>query len=223
MAIWLVRHGETEWSISGQHTGSTDIALTPEGQLQAVAIGKLLAGRRFDHVFASPLLRARETGRLAGFGDRIRVHEGLLEVDYGEFEGMTTRQIWKTHPGWELFRDGCPGGETPEQMAKRVDGVIDELRELGGNILLFGHGHCFRSVDPVRHEPAAGRRDDLDPLGRSGRSGARAVEPPGPASRGGRGRHRHRDRSHGPLVTRARMPPWDACSHSSPSSRPGSS
>jgi probable phosphoglycerate mutase len=111
-----------------------------------VAIGKLLAGRRFDHVFASPMLRARETGRLAGFGDRIRVHEGLLEYDYGEFEGLTTRQIWETHPGWELFRDGCPGGETPEQMAKRVDGVIDELRELGGNILLFGHGHCFRST-----------------------------------------------------------------------------
>ena len=146
MAIWLVRHGETEWSISGQHTGSTDIALTPEGQRQAVAIGKLLAGRRFDHVFASPMLRARETGRLAGFGDRMRVHEGLLEVDYGEFEGLTTRQIWETHPGWELFRDGCPRGETPEQMAKRVDGVLDELRELGGNILLFGHGHCFRSV-----------------------------------------------------------------------------
>jgi broad specificity phosphatase PhoE len=146
MAIWLVRHGETEWSISGQHTGSTDIALTPEGQLQAVAIGKLLAGRRFDHVFASPMLRARETGRLAGFGDRFRVHEGLLEYDYGEFEGLTTRQIWETHPGWELFRDGCPGGETPEQMAKRVDGVIDELRELGGNVLVFGHGHCFRSI-----------------------------------------------------------------------------
>ena len=146
MAIWLVRHGETEWSISGQHTGSTDITLTPEGQLQAVAIGKLLAGRRFDHVFASPMLRARETGRLAGFGDRIRVHEGLLEYDYGEFEGLTTRQIRETHPRWELFRDGCPGGETPEEMAKRVDGVIDELRQLGGNILLFGHGHCFRSV-----------------------------------------------------------------------------
>jgi probable phosphoglycerate mutase len=146
MAIWVVRHGETEWSISGQHTGSTDIALTPEGQLQAVAIGKALAGRRFDHVFASPMLRARETGRLAGFGDRIRVHEGLLEYDYGEFEGLTTQQIWETHPSWELFRDGCPGGETPEQMAKRVDGVLDELRELGGNILLFGHGHCFRSV-----------------------------------------------------------------------------
>jgi probable phosphoglycerate mutase len=130
----------------GTHTGSTDLALTPEGQLQAVAIGKLLAGRRFDHVFASPMLRARETGRVAGLGDRIRVHEGLLEYDYGEFEGLTTQQIREIHPGWELFRDGCLGGETPEQMAKRIDGVIDELRELGCNILLFGHGHCFRSV-----------------------------------------------------------------------------
>jgi len=83
MAIWLVRHGETEWTISGQHTGSTDIALTPEGRLQAVAIGKLLAGRRFDHVYASPMLRAQETGRLAGFGDRIHVNEALLEFDYG--------------------------------------------------------------------------------------------------------------------------------------------
>jgi broad specificity phosphatase PhoE len=146
MAIWLVRHGDTEWSISGQHTGSTDIALTSEGRLQAVAIGKLLAGRRFDHVFASPKLRAQETGRLAGFGDRLGVHEGLLEFDYGEFEGLTTEQIWRTHPDWELFRDGCPGGETPEQMAKRVDALIEELRELGGNTLLFGHGHCFRSV-----------------------------------------------------------------------------
>jgi probable phosphoglycerate mutase len=146
MAMWLVRHGETEWSISGQHTGSTDLALTSEGQLQAVAIGKLLAGRRFDHVFTSPMLRARETGRLAGFGDRIRVREGLLEVDYCEYEGLTTQQVQEIHPGWELFRDGCPGGETPEQMAKRADGVINEVRELGGNILLFGHGHCFRSV-----------------------------------------------------------------------------
>jgi probable phosphoglycerate mutase len=146
MAIWLVRHGETEWSISGQHTGSTDIALTPEGQLQAVAIGKLLAGRRFEHVFASPMLRAQETGRLAGFADRMRVHEGLLEYDYGEFEGLTTSQIRATHPDWELFRDGCPGGETPEQMAKRVDALLEELRELDGHVLLFGHGHCFRTV-----------------------------------------------------------------------------
>jgi broad specificity phosphatase PhoE len=146
MAIWLVRHGETEWSISGQHTGSTDIPLAPQGRLQATAIGKLLAGRRFDHVFSSPMLRAQDTARLAGFGDRIRVHEGLLEYDYGELEGLTTGQIWATHPGWRLFRDGCPGGETPEQMAKRVDALIDELRELGANSLLFGHGHCLRSL-----------------------------------------------------------------------------
>ena len=146
MAIWLVRHGETEWSISGQHTGSTDIPLTPEGRLQATAIGKLLTGRRFEHVFSSPMLRARETARLAGFGDRIHVHEGLIEYDYGEFEGLTTGQIWATHPGWQLFRDGCPGGETPEQIAKRVDALIEELRELGGNSLLFGHGHCLRSL-----------------------------------------------------------------------------
>jgi probable phosphoglycerate mutase len=146
MAIWMVRHGETEWSISGQHTGSTDIPLTPEGRLQATAIGKLLAGRRFDHVFSSPMLRARETARLAGFGDRVRLHEGLLEYDYGELEGLTTKQIRAIHPGWRLFRDGCPGGETPEQMAERVDAVIEELRELGGNILLFGHGHCLRSL-----------------------------------------------------------------------------
>ena len=146
MAIWMVRHGETEWSISGQHTGSTDIPLTPEGGLQAAAIGKLLAGRRFDHVFSSPMLRARETARLAGFGDRISVHEGLLEYDYGEFEGLTTEQIWATHPRWQLFRDGCPGGETPEQVVKRVDALIEELRELGGHSLLFGHGHCFRSL-----------------------------------------------------------------------------
>src|SRR5918994_3797355 len=109
MAIWLVRHGETEWSISGQHTGNTDIALTPEGQLQAVAIGKLLAGRRFDHVFTSPMLRARETGRLAGFGDRIRVREGLLEVDYGEYEGMTTQQVQEIHPGGSCFEMGVLG------------------------------------------------------------------------------------------------------------------
>ena len=146
MAIWLVRHGETPWSISGQHTGSTDIPLTPQGRLQAVAIGRLLAGRSFEHVFTSPMLRARETARLAGFGDRIRVHEGLLEYDYGEFEGLTTRQIRAIHPGWQLFREGCPGGESPEQMAKRVDALIEELRELGGNSLLFGHGHCFRSL-----------------------------------------------------------------------------
>jgi broad specificity phosphatase PhoE len=146
MAIWLVRHGETEWSISGQHTGTTDIALTPEGELQAIAIGKLLAGRAFDHVFASPRTRALQTARLAGFGDRFVVSEGLREYDYGEFEGTTTKQIWETHPGWELFRDGCPAGETPDAMAERIDVFLAEIRALEGNVLLFGHGHCFRSI-----------------------------------------------------------------------------
>jgi probable phosphoglycerate mutase len=146
MAIWLVRHGETEWSISGQHTGTTDIALTPEGELQAVAIGKMLAGRAFDHVFASPMTRAQQTARLAGFGDRTVVTEGLREYDYGEFEGLTTKEIWATHPEWELFRDGCPGGEMPDAMAERVDAFLAEVRELQGNVLLFGHGHCFRSI-----------------------------------------------------------------------------
>jgi len=146
MTIWLVRHGETEWSLSGQHTGSTEIPLTTQGRLQAVAVGKLLTGRTFDHVFSSPMGRARETGVLAGFGDRIQVHEGLREYDYGEYEGLTTREIWERHLGWELFHDGCPGGESPEQMSKRVDALLEELRELEGNVLLFGHGHCFRSI-----------------------------------------------------------------------------
>ena len=146
MGIWLVRHGETEWSISGQHTGTTDISLTPEGRLQALAIGKLLAGRRFDRIFSSPMLRTQDTARLAGFGGRMLIHEGLLEYDYGGFEGLTTLQIRATHPGWELFRDGCPGGETPEQMARRADALIDELRGPGGSTLVFGHGHCLRAL-----------------------------------------------------------------------------
>lgn len=146
MAIWLVRHGETGWTLSGRHTGSTDIPLTQQGRLQAVAIGKLLAGRRFDHVFSSPMGRAVETGTLAGFGERIRMDERLCEFDYGEFEGKTTVEIWATHPGWEIFRDGCPGGETPDQMAERADALLGDLRELGGHVLLFGHGHCFRAI-----------------------------------------------------------------------------
>jgi probable phosphoglycerate mutase len=146
MTIWLVRHGETEWSLSGQHTGSSDIPLTAQGRLQAVAIGKLLAGRRFDHVYSSPMGRAVETGTLAGFGDRIQVTERLCEFDYGRFEGLTTVEIWATHPGWEIFRDGCPGGESPGRMSRRADAFLEELRRLEGNVLLFGHGHCFRAI-----------------------------------------------------------------------------
>jgi broad specificity phosphatase PhoE len=146
MTLWLVRHGETEWSLSGQHTGRTDIPLTAQGRLQAVAIGKLLTGRRFDHVFSSPMGRAVETGTLAGFGGRIQVTERLCEFDYGAFEALTTAEIWAEHPGWEIFRDGCPGGESPGQMSRRADALLEELRLLEGNVLLFGHGHCFRAL-----------------------------------------------------------------------------
>jgi broad specificity phosphatase PhoE len=146
MALWLVRHGETEWSLSGQHTGTTDIPLTPEGELQAKAIGHLLAGRRFHHVCSSPMARARRTAELAGFGDRAGASEALREYDYGDFEGRTTVEIWQKHPGWELFRDGCPSGESPEQMSARMDGLCEEIRTLESNVLLFGHGHCFRAL-----------------------------------------------------------------------------
>jgi probable phosphoglycerate mutase len=146
MSLWLVRHGETEWSISGQHTGTTDLPLTADGGLQAVAIGKLLAGRGFDRVLSSPRQRAMNTAKLAGFGDTVEVTESLAEVDYGEYEGLTTKEIWERAPGWELFRDGSPGGETPGQVAERVDAFLSEIALPGTNVQLFGHGHCFRSI-----------------------------------------------------------------------------
>jgi len=146
MALWLVRHGETEWSLSGRHTGSTDVPLTPEGEVQAKAIGHLLAGRRFDHVLSSPMARARRTAELAGFGDRVLASDALREVDYGGFEGRTTDEIWQIHPGWQLFRDGCPSGESPDQVAARVDRFRDQLSTLAGRVLLFGHGHCLRAL-----------------------------------------------------------------------------
>ena len=146
MAMWLARHGETEWTVSGRHTGSTDLALIREGELQAIALGKLLAGRSFAHVFASPMRRAQDTARLAGFGDRFEGLEDLREVDYGEYEGVTTAQIHDQDPGWELFRDGCPGGESPEQVTQRADRLLSHLRGLDGDVLLFGHGHTFRAT-----------------------------------------------------------------------------
>lgn len=146
MALWLIRHGETEWSLSGRHTGTTDIPITPEGELQARAIGHLLAKRRFDHVRSSPMARARRTAELAGFGDRAQASDALGEVDYGDFEGLTTAEIMQTDPGWELFRDGCPSGESPDQMRARMDRLCTEIRGFDGNVLLFGHGHCFRAL-----------------------------------------------------------------------------
>ncbi|HEX9375389.1 MAG TPA: histidine phosphatase family protein [Actinomycetota bacterium] len=143
--IWLARHGATEWSHSGQHTGSTDLPLLADGEEQARAMGPRLAPIGFSTVRSSPLRRARETARLAGFPE-AGITDLLREVDYGEYEGVTTRDIQKTRPQWELFRDGCPGGETPDQVAARMDQLLLDLADEPGPILLFGHGHCLRAL-----------------------------------------------------------------------------
>jgi broad specificity phosphatase PhoE len=143
--IYLARHGETGWSISGQHTGRTDVPLTPRGEINARQLGIRLAGVDFIQVFTSPLQRARRTCKLAGFGARAQVDADLAEVDYGRYEGRRTDEIRKEAPGWDLFRDGCPEGESVEAFAARVDRVVARLRDYReGNVLLFAHMHIFR-------------------------------------------------------------------------------
>ena len=142
--LWLVRHGETEWSLSGQHTGRTDIPLTNNGEQQAIRIGKTLEDHNFAAVLTSPLLRARETCRLAGFGENAKVEPNLSEWDYGDYEGKTTSDIRKSRRGWSLWKDGVPGGETIAQVAARAQAVIDEVASSSGDVLLFGHGHILR-------------------------------------------------------------------------------
>jgi len=147
VAAWevvLVRHGETEWSRSGRHTGVTDLPLTAEGRRQAEALPGRLAGRRFALVLSSPLSRALDTCRLAGLGDRVQPRDDLREWDYGEYEGETTAEIRRGRPGWYLFADGCPGGEDAASVGARVDRVIAEVRSVDGDVAVFGHGHCLR-------------------------------------------------------------------------------
>jgi probable phosphoglycerate mutase len=142
--LWLVRHGETEWSLSGQHTGSTDVPLTDNGRAQAKALGALLRGGSFARVWSSPKRRALDTCRLAGFGDRVETTDDLLEWDYGDYEGRRTVDIRKERPGWTLFADGVPDGETAAQVATRVDRVIAAAAGAGGDVALFAHGHVLR-------------------------------------------------------------------------------
>jgi broad specificity phosphatase PhoE len=142
--IYLVRHGETEWSLSGQHTGKTDIPLTAAGERGAQAAGRALAGLEFTLVLSSPLSRAVETCRLAGFGDRAQLRDDLVEWDYGDYDGRTTADIRKDRPGWALWRDGVPGGETAGQVGARADRVIAEAVAAGGRTLMFAHGHILR-------------------------------------------------------------------------------
>jgi probable phosphoglycerate mutase len=142
--IWLFRHGETEWSKSGQHTGRTDLPLIDEGRRRAEALGRNLAGRRFALVLSSPLVRALDTCRLAGYGDQVQLTDDLLEWDYGAYEGRRTADIRKERPGWLLWKDGVPGGETAAQVGARAQAVIERAVAADGDVALFSHGHILR-------------------------------------------------------------------------------
>ena len=164
MQIVLVRHGETEWSRSGQHTSRTDLPLIEEGRERAVALGPLLAKWEFSLVLTSPLRRARETCELAGYGDRAVVCEDLREWDYGEYEGLTTPQIRERDPSWNLWTDGCPGGEQPAEVGARADKVLERMSGAGGDAVAFAHGHILRVVTArwLQMEVAAGSRFALE-------------------------------------------------------------
>ena len=142
--VFLIRHGETEWSLSGQHTGSTDIPLTDHGEAAARLLAPVLAERDFSLVLCSPLQRARRTCELAGLGDQASIDPDLAEWNYGSYEGLTPATIHGQHPGWLVFRDGCPEGESPAEVGERVDRVISRVRQNGGRVALFAHGHVFR-------------------------------------------------------------------------------
>ena len=162
--VYLIRHGETEWSLSGQHTGSTDIPLTDHGEAVARLLAPVLADRNFSLVLCSPLQRARRTCELAGFADQARIEPDLVEWNYGAYEGITSAQIHAEAPGWQVFTDGCPDGESPEQVGQRVDRVLAQLRGAEGPALLFAHGHLLRVLVArwIDLPPSEGRRFLLD-------------------------------------------------------------
>jgi broad specificity phosphatase PhoE len=154
--VLLVRHGATEWSKNGRHTGRTDLPLLPEGETEArslrTKLPAIVDGEAPSLVLSSPLKRALDTCRLAGYGDRVQIEPDLLEWDYGDYEGRTTPDIQHERPGWELFRDGCPAGESPEEVAVRVGHLVERLRSdeaLDGPVLLFAHGHVLRMMAVV--------------------------------------------------------------------------
>jgi broad specificity phosphatase PhoE len=162
--VWVLRHGATEWSQNGRHTGRTDLPLLAEGRRQAEAVGQLLGGRRFALVLVSPLLRARETCRLAGYGEQVEVDDDLCEWDYGEYEGVTTATIREIVPGWTVWTHACPGGETLRQVAGRVDRVIARTLAADGDVAIFAHGHVLRVLTArwCELDPVEGRRFPLD-------------------------------------------------------------
>jgi broad specificity phosphatase PhoE len=157
--IYLARHGETAWSVTGQHTGVTDLPLTERGERNAVRLGERLAGSVFAKVMTSPLQRAARTCELAGFGAVAEVDRDLVEWNYGDYEGLRTVEIHAKRPDWQLFRDGCPNGESPEQVGDRADRVVNGVRAIKGNVLIFSSGHFLRvlAVRWLGLEPAAGK------------------------------------------------------------------
>lgn len=143
--VWVVRHGETEWSRSGKHTGRSDVALTAGGERAAREMRPTLAGVHFDLVLSSPRQRARRTAELLDVPD-VEIADDLTEWDYGEYEGRTRADIQLSRPNWSVWTDGCPGGESPEQVSARVDAVIKRLRTVDGRVLVFAHGHVLRAM-----------------------------------------------------------------------------
>lgn len=164
--VVLVRHGDTSWSLSGQHTGLTDIPLTAKGESQARVLAPLLAAQSFSRVLVSPLQRARRTCELAGLGDQAEVDADLVEWNYGAYEGLTTEEIHRNAPGWQVFADGCPEGESPQQVGERVDRVLARLRaeDPRGPAILFAHGHLLRVLTArwLEMPPREGGRFLLD-------------------------------------------------------------
>jgi broad specificity phosphatase PhoE len=157
--VYLARHGETAWSLTGQHTGLTDLPLTERGEQNARRLGERLRGLAPAKVFTSPLKRAARTCELAGFGKTAEIDPDLVEWSYGQYEGRRTAEIRAERPDWELFRDGCPGGETLEQVAARADRVVGRARAIAGDVLLFSSGHFLRILAArwLGLEPASGR------------------------------------------------------------------
>lgn len=164
-SVWLLRHGATEWTDEDRHTGREDVPLSAVGRQQAKRAGGFLAGTSVAHVLVSPQTRALETCRLAGFGDGAQPREELVEWDYGDYEGMTDEETQRSNPGWDLFRDGCPAGESPDQVAARLDRLLDTVRGLDGTCLLVGHGKSLRALAArwVEHDVALGSALPMDP------------------------------------------------------------
>jgi broad specificity phosphatase PhoE len=161
--VVIIRHGQTEWSANGRHTSATDLSLTPEGRAQAEGLSGKLAADTFSLVLCSPLRRARETCELSGFGQRAEISADLREWEYGEYEGLTTPEIRERDPDWDLWSQGCPGGELPDHVGRRVDRVLARIRETDGDALVFAHGHVLRVLTArwLEMEPAAGARFKL--------------------------------------------------------------